>query len=322
MALKALSKNEELAAIPGDQPVLVQLPGFDDAPEADAADDKGKKTDLKVVDSEDAGVKTLKDQLEALKTANAEERKRDREQLLEANRRAEKAEQDRVAALADKAETESEAVTSGLAAAQAEQESAKAALKAAGEAGDWAAMGDANARIGRAAADIRDFERAAATLADEKKRAPTEDQRQAPQRQMSVNEAIDSNPQLLDAERTWLKAHPEAILDPARNKELDVAYVRATREGLSRGTQPYFDYIEKFMGYTKTDQQQQDGDMTVSAPPSRNERGGDGKPTGGKIMLTPEERDLAKSMGVTDIDYARQKANFETARKADPEKYR
>lgn len=316
MALKALSKDEELAAIPGDQPVLVQLPGFDDEPE-----DKGAKPDLKVVDAEDdPGVKTLKDQLEALKTANATERQRDREQLAEANRRVEQAERDRTTALAEKADTESDAVTSGLAAAQSEQESAKQALQTAGEAGDWKAMGEAQARIARSASDIREFERAAAQLADDKKRQPTEE-RQQPQRQMSVNEAIDGNPQLLDTERTWLKSHPEAILDPARNKELDVAYVRATREGLSRGTPQYFDYIEKFMGYKTADNQQQDDGMTVSAPPSRNDRGNDGKPTGGKIMLSPEERALASSMGVTDIEYAKQKQNFEAARKIEPAKY-
>lgn len=317
MALKALSKDEELKAVPGDQPVLVQLPEFIETPEQAEVPEK-KKPDLKIVEKDDDPVKVLTEQMEAMKTANAAEIAREREERRKSDLRADQAERDRLAALADKAETESDAVTSGLAAAQAEQVAAKAALKSAGEAGDWEAMGEAQARIARSASDIREFERAAAQIADDKKRAPAE---QTNQRQLSVNEAIDGNPQLLDAERVWLKAHPEAIIDPARNKELDVAYVRATREGLSRGTPAYFEYIEKFMGY-KTADKQQDDDMTVAAPPSRNDRGNDGKPTGGKIMLSPEERDLAKSMGVTDIEYARQKQNFDVARKAEPDKYR
>lgn len=316
MALKALSKDEDLAAVPGDQPVLVQLPEFQEV-----ADDKPetKKPVLKVVepDEENPAVKILTEQLEAMKAANAESEKRARE----SDRRAEQAERERQSALADKADTESDAVQSGLSAAQSEQTSAKAALKTAGEAGDWEAIAEAQARIARAATDIREFERASATLADNKERATKQPQQiERQDRPTDINSVIDSNPQLLATERVWLKAHPEAIMDTTRNKELDVAYIKATRKGLSRGSPDYFKFIEAEMGYASAPVE--DEGMSVSAPVSRNERGNDGKPTGGKIMLTPEERDMAKSMGVTDIEYARQKVALESARKGDPEKYR
>ena len=304
--LKALSKDEDLAAVPGDQPVLVQLPEFG---EEQGEPDKPVKTD-----TEDEGVNVLKEQLEALRKANAEEVKRERDARIEAQRQRDEAERGRLAAVNSQSQTETEAVQSGLSAAQAEQNAAKLALKTAGEAGDWEAVGEAQARIARAASDIREFERSAALLAERK----TEEPRQAQQQpQLDIMSSIDSNPQLLATERDWLKKHPEAYA--SRNKELDVAYERAIKKGLSRGTPQYFKFMDEFMGYEET--QTQDDDMAVSAPVSRNDRGSDGRPSNGKIMLTVEERDLAKSMGLTDIEYARQKVNFDQARKADPAKY-
>lgn len=322
MALKALSKDEELAAVPVDKPVLVQLPEFVDENAPDDGADVKQPGGGDGIKAEDAGVRTLQEQLDALRKANELESKQSRERVAEAERRAEKADRDRLAALADKATTESDAVSQALNAAQAEQASAKAALKAAGEAGDWEAIGEAQARIGRAASDIREYERQAAMLAAQtaaQKDRPAETvTRQAP---TDINAAIDANPQLLDTERVWLKAHPEALIDPTRNKELDVAYVKATRKGLSRGTPDYFKFIETEMGYAPA-KAEDNSEMTVSAPVHRNERDNEGRTSGGKITLTPEERELARSMGVTDIEYARQKVNFDAARKADPEKYR
>lgn len=303
MALKALSKDEELAAIPSDQPVLVQLPEFVGVEETEG-------------EPADTGSNVLKEQLEAMRKANEIALSREREQRVDAEARADKAERDRAAAVASQAETETSAVTSGLSAAQSEQNAAKQALKIAGESGDWEAIGEAQARIARAASDIREFERAAATLADDKGRQtePT-----TTQPRIDVATAIDRNPQLLDAEKVWLKAHPEAMIDPSRNKELDVAYLKATRKGISRGTPEYFRFIENEMGYSSPTQE--DNGMSVSAPGTRTDRGSDGKPTGGKITLSPEQREIAKNMGLTDIEYARQVAAFDVARKADPAKY-
>lgn len=304
MALKALSKDEELAAIPSDQPVLVQLPEFVGIEEPEREE---PATD---------GPNVLKEQLAAMQAANEIALKRERDQRVEAEGRADKAERERAAAVAAQADTESSAVSSGLSAAQSEQASAKQALKIAGESGDWDAIGEAQARIARAASDIREFERAAATLADDKGRQtePT-----IVQPRIDVNTAIDRNPQLLDAEKVWLKAHPEAMIDPSRNKELDVAYLKATRKGISRGTPEYFRFIESEMGYSPPTQE--DNGMSVSAPGTRADRGSDGRPTGGKITLSPEQREIAKNMGLTDIEYARQVAAFDVARKADPAKY-
>lgn len=307
--MKPLHKDEDLRAIPLDQPVLVDL-------EPDSQEPVKEKTEPKAEPKpEDDGVNVLKEQLRALQEANRLER----EQRIAAQREADEAKREREAAVTSRAKTEEEAIQSGLSAAQAEQASAKAELKSAFEAGDAERLGEAQARIGRSAADIREFERAAAAMAERKEQAKAEP-RQAHQAPQDINAIIDGNPQLLPAERDWLKQHPEAMIDASRNKELEVAYIKATRKGLSRGTPDYFKFMDAEMGYAQPDKTEDD--VMTAAPVSRNERGADGRPSSGKVNLTPEMREIAKSMGITDTEYARQVQALETARSAEPEKYR
>jgi hypothetical protein len=305
--MKALRSDDELSAVPLDQPVLVDLEPAGDTVEVDEPEDKPVK-----VKEEDTGVNVLKEQLDALKRANAAATERENA----ANRRAEQAERERAEAINNQSRTEADAVQSGLSGAQAELANAKLAAKQAGEAGDWEAQAEALSRVGRASSDIREFERAAATLADRKEER-TEPQRQQVQAPDIIS-SIEGNPQLMASEKEWLKSHPEAYA--SRNKELDVAYDRAMRQGLSRGTPDYFKFMDEFMGYAKP--KAEDDDMSVSAPVSRNERGGDGKPSNGKIMLTPEQREVAKSMGVSEVDYARQVQTLEQRRREDPDRYK
>lgn len=316
-ALRALKTDEEIAAIPLDQPILVELPGgvIDVDEEGGIVADKstGKTKEPEAVD----GAKVLQEQLEASHRAHEAERAR-----------ADKAERDatdarKLAAEAGKrtAALEGDVITGGLAAAQAEVVSAKQALQTAGEAGDYKAMADAQERIARAAGKILNFEAGAAEIAERPKvEARQEQVRQAP---LDPIAAIDSNPNLLPAERQWLKDHPDAVIDMKRNNELGVAYERAVKQGLTRGTPAYFTYLNEFMGYEKpANDADNSRETNVSAPPSRQERGGDGRPSANRITLSPEQREIAKSMGVTDIEYARQVQAFEVARKVEPDKYR
>lgn len=317
--LRALKTDDELRAVPADQPVLVELePGGGDA-------DVKVETPEKKPDVDD-GVKSLQDQLEAAKAATklAEENaERERTKAREAERKAQEEARKAVEAQKQVASAEDDAVTSGLARAQQERDAAKASVKMAFETGNADQLADAQERLGRAAADIRMYERAAAELADRKEETERQPVQTA-ERQLSPEEAIDANAGLMPAEKVWLKGHMDSVLDQSRNQELGVAYTRATKQGLVRGSPEYFSFIEEFMGYkqpaSKTDPED---NVTVAAPVSRNERGNDGQiSNNGRVMLTPEERDIARSMGVSDIEYARQKVALDTARRSDPEKYR
>lgn len=309
MPLRALKTDEEIAAHPLDQPILIELPGGVEVPDTD-----GKKPEL------DDGARALQDQLEALKTANKATEERERL----ANERTAKAERDAVQARREAdderkrtAALESDVITGGLAAAQSERDSAKQALQVAGEAGDWKSIADAQSRIGRAEAKILTFESGAAEVAS-RKEEPRQEPRSEPRQAADPIAAIDGNPNLLPAEKAWLKAHPDAVIDNGRNNELSVGYQRAVNKGLVRGTDAYFEYLNEFMGYEKPESE---GNNNVQAPPSRNERGVDGRSTPGKVTLSPEQREAARSMGVSEIDYAKNLVKFQAAQAADPDRY-
>lgn len=313
--LKPLKDPEELSAVPLSEPVMVELEvaktGQEEAPETE-----------KPVQQDD-GVKTLQDQLEAAKRATQaaqEQAERERKARTEAERTAAERTREVEQARSRAADTESDMIDSGLASAQRDMDAAKAAVRTAFEAGDPAALAEAQAKVGRAAADIRDFERAAAELADRKERSKQEEPPRQ-ERQLSPEEAIDANPGLMPAERTWLKEHMDAVLDQARNNELGVAYNRATKKGLVRGSPEYFKFIDEFMGYAKPAQSENEDESIVSAPVSRENRTPSGQVSGSRIILTPEQREFARTMGLSDVQYAQQVRALQQDKKANPDKY-
>lgn len=313
MSLRALKTDEEIAAVPLGQPILVELPGG--VSDLSGDDDAGKKAEPVV---EDSGAKALQGQLEAMQAAQrasdarAEKAERDAAQ---ARREAEEATQ-RATAL------EGDVITGGLSAAQAELAAAKRELVRSGESGDFEAQADAQARIGRASAQIVNLEGGAAEVAERIEKKPPQVQQHQERQNPDPIAGIDANPNLFPAEKAWLKAHPDSVTDTKRNNELGVGYERAMKQGLTRGTPDYFAFLEDFMGYAKTSSDtNHDGSTSVQAPVSRQERGGDGRPTGNKIQLDPEERMLASNMGISETEYARNKQRMQADMKANPEKY-
>lgn len=318
MALRALKTDEEAAAIPLDQPILIELPGGVIEDESDDKKPEPKARTSKVEPS-DPDAKKLQEQLEAAQTAQRTETERAAKIEREANERVARAEREAAEAVKRSQTLEGDVISGGLAAAQADRDAAMQEYIRAGEAGDFKAQAQAQSKIGRAEAKILTFESGAAEIAERKTIVPERRAEQVVQQPRDVTEAIDQNAQLLPAEKTWLKAHPDAYLPGPRNNELSVGYERALKQGLVRGTPQYFDYLEDFMGYTKSND---NGSASVQAPPSRNDRGSDGRPTGNRITLTPEQREIAKSLGVSEIEYAKNVIKFEDARRADPDKYR
>lgn len=305
MALRALKTDEEARAVPLDQPILIELPGgtIEDEPE-------DKKTSK--VEPSDPDAKRLQEQLEAAQAAQRASDERASKFERDANERIAKAEREAKEAHERTRALEGDVINGGLSAAQSERDAAMNEYIRAGEAGDLKAQAHAQSKIGRAEAKILNLESGAAEIA-ERKTEPKQEQRQ----QLDPMAAIDANPNLLPSEKAWLKSHPDSVIDTRRNNELSVGYERAIKKGLVRGSADYLAFLDDFMGYASNNE---DRSTSVQAPPSRNERGNDGRPSN-RITLTPEERDIAKSLGVSEIDYAKNKVRFEEARRADPEKY-
>lgn len=310
--LKPLSKEEDLQAVPVEEPVLVELEPVASGAEPEGDDGQPEPKPAKVEKPDpDAGAKVLQTQMEEMRKAN-DRITRERDEAIAREREAR----------AGQADTESDLIANALQAAQREAVAAKAAVKAAFENSDAEALADAQERLGRAAADTREYERAAAVQASEKEREKATPQRQ--ERQPTDITSMVDRMQVMPAEREWLIAHPDSIMDPGRNKELDVAYMKATRKQLIRGTPEYFKFIESEMGYQTQQAENGDDERTtnVSAPVSRDSRSSvSGKVNTNRIELSPAEREQARLMGISDIAYAKGKKQMNDEKRLYPEKF-
>lgn len=323
--LRPISKPEELAKIPVDQPVLVELPpGVVPFASPEGDGDKPVTVETPAPSGADEGVESLKQQLAKFQEG---ERQSQQEQIRlqqerdEARRAREEALAEAERIRAESKQSTKEFFGSAIDGAKAECEAAEMAFKAAYEQQDGAAIAKAHSRIARAEAKLLSLESAQANF--DAAPAPTSRQ-QAPQGhvQSDVLAQIDNAPNLLPKERTWLKQHPEAIIDAGRNQELGVAYMRAQRKGLERGSDAYFAFLDEFMGF---------GGMAsgaasaapVSAPVSRGTpSNGNGSGSSSRVHLSPEQRELARSMGLSDVQYAAQVMRLEGAKRDDPDRYR
>lgn len=322
--LKPLSKPEEMASVPTDQPILVSL-----EPPPSGTEDGGPEV-VKTgpeISGDDDGAKQLKDQLEALKAANEVEktqRETAERATIAARREAAQAREQADGFRSESSDAQHDLMVGSLQSAQAELASAQSQFKAAYDAADGAAMADAQAKIGRASARVVNFEGAVAELESRKEReaqAPKQEQtREAPP---DIVTQITANPNLMPKEREWLTQHQDAY--GARNNELNVGYQHAMRRGLVRGTPEYFGFLDDFMGYQQrqnTDDNADDRRSTsMSAPVSRESTSMNGQRTSNQVTLTPDERELAKNMGITDVAYARQKLAMQDDKRKNPEKY-
>ncbi|WP_043162140.1 hypothetical protein, partial [Bradyrhizobium sp. Ai1a-2] len=310
MALKALKDEKDIAAVPLDEPVMIELPmGVDDAGGDIEPGDKKKPAK---VERRDDGSKTLEEQLEAA----LEAQKKDRERADRAER--ERAQAERVAnqraAEVEEARKrsnalESDVISGGLKAAQNELAAAKAELVRAGEAGDYTAMGEANSRIARAQSQIVNLEGGAAEI-EERKTVEKRTEPQQQQRQLSWSESVQRNPNLMTVEKDWMIQHEADFRDADFNRKLEAAYQGALGKGLVRGSDEYFDHIERATGLKNERRQERDDnderEVNVSAPVSRSERRGDGSfvSRSSTVTLTPAQREMAHNMGLTDVEYA------------------
>lgn len=326
--LKPIKDEKELAAVPLDEPVLVELEPAATGLAAEADSDADKGTETGGVEREaDDGSKALKAQLEASK--EAERVANERATAADQRARDAAAEADRLRSSG--ADTEKELLSNSLAAAQADEAAAQAELEKAFEVGDAKLMGAAQAKIGRAAARVVNLEGAIAQFDEDAKTAKTEAERSKTEPQVDIVTAIDRDDKLMPKERDWLKEHTEVLTDPRRNRELSVGYDRALAKGFKRGSEGYFKFLDEFMGFAEaakpgTDEEDDTDNQRasiVSAPVTRDNRSSStGRPTTPtRIMLTPAQREAARNMGVSDVAYARGVQQLDANKKADPERY-
>ena len=121
------------------------------------------------------------------------------------------------------------------------------------------------------------------------------------------------------AARGWLRNHPEYLSDPEKNAQIQHAHLVAAREtGDAEFGPKYYARLEQHLGLRPPHQPQQarpasrpavERRTSVSAPPHRESVSlATGRPTTDRLRLTSEEAEFARMLGLSEADYATQKA--------------
>ena len=336
--LKPLKDEKDIAAVPVTEPVLVEiaLPPTGQEPEPQGDGEQPQKTVREPEQPDDGGAAKLQRDLETMKAADKlrqDEVTRERKRADDAIKQVQERDRQLVDERAHREQAVTDNITSALSGAQAEQASAEQEYVAAAQNQDYAAMAKAQSKISRAAAKVLNYEAAAAELDDRRKVAESEAQRRpAPQQQQPVDvvSAINNNPGIVQTEKDWLLKHQEVLVDRQRGIELEAAYIKSQRKGLHRGTDAYFKFLDQELGYSeqpsKTEERTDDEEEStiMAAPVSRDNV----SPSNGqsqqsnRVVLTPEQRDFAKSMGISEIDYAKNVLKLRADKKSNPDRYR
>lgn len=320
---RPLRTKEEIEAVPADKPVTISL-----APEEEVTIPQDEPPEVpekpvrakKLPEREEDDPNDLKKQLEELKRAKEESDRRIQEEIRarqEAERLAQERQQEVSRSKVRAEDAEYDAILNAIGAAETEAETAQRDIGLATEAGDHKALGDATRRLARAESrlvqlnDGKDaIERAKTEEAKRAKEAPRQEARSQP----TVDQYIDSLPNLLQSQKDWLRRHPDSLTDQRKNMRLQGAHVEAEDQGLRAGSTEYFEYLDERLGYVqrRTQEDTMDDDepvvrTPVQAPPSRQATSpSTGRPSNNKITLTPEQREAARMSGVDEITYARQ----------------
>lgn len=192
-------------------------------------------------------------------------------------------------------------ILSGISAAQTEATAAKAAYRAAMEAGDFAAAAEAQEKIADAATARARLTEAKADLEVSKQ---VEAQRAAqPQRPAQPQYSDPVEAYIASAERppqtqAWLRDHREYITDPRKQMKLNAAHSDALGEGYEANSPEYFDHVNNFLGLNKSAEtngtrQTQNGTPTrrrASVPVAPvNATGGGANGGGNEVRLSARE---------------------------------
>lgn len=262
----------------------------------------------------DESLDTLKRQLEAKNQEAIDERKG----RLDAEKRAYSAETTARQATGSVDETNLQLIGSALEQTAQQQAIHKANLRTALQNGDADAMADAQEQIAILAtrkAQLENGQFALEEHIERKRNAPPPVLHSDPVEQLASG--------LTPRSASWVRSHPEYVRDPRLNRKMIRAHEDAMDDRLSVDTDEYFQFIESRLGLgqqevtRRNDVQQDDSPMSeASAPTARRTPPPaapvtrSGTPNGqrpGVVRLSSQEKEMADMMGMTEIDYWKNK---------------
>ena len=276
---------------------------IEDAPKKDEGD-------IEVVKSEEekAPVPIIEPQ-DALREMKARY-ERERDARLEAERRANEANHAAFTAQSEVQENSYHLVTNAIATVSQSNEILKANYREAMSLGDYDQAANLQSEMATNAAKLLQLEQGKQSLEAQPKQV-------APQPYVADPvEALAS--QLSPRSAAWVRAHPEYVTDQRLNQKMLAAHNLAMADNIPVDSDEYFSEIETTLRIKPSAQVTIDDDPTSSAaqvtqrrsappaaPVSRSGTGTGSRPN--VVRLNSDEREMAKMMGMTDQEYARNK---------------
>lgn len=245
------------------------------------------------------GIQELKQKLEL-----------ERQARLEAENRERNASSQAYAMRNEVASNQHQLVSNTLDFVKQERANMKAAYSQALSAGDYDAAAEINDRIADMAAKILDLENGKAAMEAQAQ------QPQQPQQQQSGDSVEAFASRLTPRSASWVRSHPEYVRNPRLNQKMIAAHQMAVADGIEPDTDEYFGYVEDML-QVKNQPYRDGGEESMSgaskpiqrrsspaaAPVSRSMSSSGGRPN--VVTLTPEMREIAKNLGQTPEEYAK-----------------
>jgi hypothetical protein len=318
--VRPLRTKEEIDKVPPDQEVTIALEpeGTVELETTETTPEPPKKPKEKPVGEvrENEEVISLRRQLEDMRKSSDAQLAQLNNQIQEERGRSRENEERAYRSYGQAQDAEYQAILNAISAAESEAESAQDLIARSSEANDPKSVAEASRKLARAESRLAQLEDGKAALEAQRTReaAQAKEYREQQARQsrqqpapISPEQYIDQMPNLLPSQRDWLKEHTETITNTNKNLRLQGAHAEAVDLNMQPGTQKYFDHLEMRMGYKQYegDEGEDERSEIVSAPPSRRETSPSGRSTTTKITLTPEQREVARASGISEIDYAR-----------------
>jgi hypothetical protein len=195
-------------------------------------------------------------------------------------------------------------VSAAIDAAKIEAETAEKEQADAFERGDYRAASQAGRKMAQAEARIMQLEQGKTHLEQQRAAPP-----QQPQQSSDPVEKLAS--QLSGPSAAWVRAHPQVAHDQALFRKMVAAHHAITQlDGIQADTPEYFAAVEQKIGLAKPAAASSREAPVPAAPPTPVGVSASGQQSGSgrqQVRLSAAEVEIAKEMGMTPTEYAREK---------------
>lgn len=317
--------QEEAEAIPIDQTIQVALSDEVHIPaEEEAQDTQPQQVEAapEVIEDEPAGpdISALQKQIEALQKAEkaaTDLADFERRRAEEAIKRSGEFEVQSSKHQEEAIQAQYDTIVNALEASKAEARAAKMAMKQAKVDGDLDAEIEANDRLSVANSNLTRLEDGKAAF-ESRQEALKNQPKPQPSQSNQFEAAIAVLP---GPAQIWMRQHPEYITDRAKNEDIQFFHNMVLRVDKKAAFTPeYFETLETHLGLRQkphpiVEEEEEEApplrqrnNVVTQAPPTREvPSAATGKPVSSKVTLSPDERAMAKSLNLSDLEYAKQK---------------